>query len=197
LIIFKFNLATAFFTDYVAIFTGKAAKLFFKSNNNKFMAGDKRTTTFTFLAEPGDVNFGGKVHGGAVMKWIDQVAYACASAWCRRYCVTVYVGGIHFLKSIQIGHTVKLEAAIIYTGNSSMHIAVDVWSAPLWEDDMVKNTHCVIVFVALDQEGNKVNVPKWIPQTAEDKTMEAYALRLMERRKLIEDDDVMRDLLNN
>ena len=109
------------------------------------MAGDKRSTTFSFLAEPGDVNFGGKVHGGAVMKWIDQVSYACASGWSRRYCVTVYVGGIRFFRPIQIGHEVKLEAKIIYTGSSSMHISVDVFSAPLWEDKYVKNTHCVII----------------------------------------------------
>jgi acyl-CoA hydrolase len=152
------------------------------------MAGDKRSTTFTFLAEPGDVNFGGKVHGGAVMKWIDQVSYACASGWSRRYCVTVYVGGIRFFKPIQIGHEVKLEAKIIYTGSSSMHISVDVSSAPLWEDKYVKNTHCIIIFVALDQDSNKVDVPKWIPETEEDIALEQYAIRLMERRKLIEDE---------
>lgn len=150
------------------------------------MPGDKRTCTFTFLAEPGDVNFGGKVHGGAVMKWIDQVAYACASAWSRRYCVTVYVGGIRFFKPIQIGHTVKLDAKVIYTGSSSMHIAVDVFSAPIWEDQMVKNTHCVIIFVALDQEGNKVDVPKWTPETEGDKALEDYALRLIALRKEID-----------
>lgn len=122
------------------------------------------------------------------MKWIDQVAYACASGWSRRYCVTVYVGGIRFFRPIQIGHEVKLEAKIIYTGSSSMHISVDVSSAPLWEDDYVKNTHCVIIFVALDHEGNKVNVPSWTPISDEDKAMEEYAKRLMERRKLIEDE---------
>jgi acyl-CoA hydrolase len=52
--------------------------------------------TFQFVSEPGDVNFGGKVHGGAVMKWIDQAAYATASSWSEGYCVTVYVGGIRF-----------------------------------------------------------------------------------------------------
>ena len=35
--------------------------------------------TFQFLAEPTDINFGGNVHGGKVMKWIDQAAYACAA----------------------------------------------------------------------------------------------------------------------
>jgi acyl-CoA hydrolase len=149
---------------------------------------DRRTTTFSFLAEPSDVNFGGKVHGGAVMKWIDQVAYACASTWSKAYCVTVYVGGIRFFKPIQIGHRVKLQAKIIYTGGSSMHIAVDVWSGPLSGESLVKNTHCVIIFVALDDNLQKKSVTKWEPQSEEDKQLEAYAIKLMERRKLIEDE---------
>ncbi len=55
-----------------------------------------RELTLQFLAEPSDVNFGGKVHGGMVMKWIDQAGYACAAGWCGGYAVTVYAGGSAF-----------------------------------------------------------------------------------------------------
>ena len=48
-----------------------------------------RKVTLRFLAAPTDVNFGGKVHGGAVMKWIDQAGYTCAAGWTGHYCVTV------------------------------------------------------------------------------------------------------------
>ncbi|MCX9610683.1 hotdog domain-containing protein, partial [Vibrio cholerae] len=61
------------------------------------MSSGKREITLRFLAEPGDVNFGGKVHGGAVMKWIDLAAYACAAAWSGKYCITAYAGGIRFV----------------------------------------------------------------------------------------------------
>ena len=64
------------------------------------MSNKSRNLTLRFLAEPTDVNFGGKVHGGIVMKWIDQAGYACATQWSGNYCVTVYVGGIRFLKPI-------------------------------------------------------------------------------------------------
>ena len=50
----------------------------------------QREITLRFLAEPTSVNFGGKVHGGAVMKWIDEAGYACAAGWSGRYCVTIY-----------------------------------------------------------------------------------------------------------
>ena len=59
--------------------------------------------TLRFLAEPGTVNFGGKVHGGAVMKWIDEAGYACATRWSKNYCVTASAGSIRFQKPILIG----------------------------------------------------------------------------------------------
>ena len=56
----------------------------------------QREITLRFLAEPTDINFGGQVHGGVAMKWIDQAGYTCAAGWSGQYCVTVYVGGIRF-----------------------------------------------------------------------------------------------------
>lgn len=144
--------------------------------------------TFSFLAEPTDVNFGGKVHGGAVMKWIDQAGYACAVGWSGGYCVTVYVGGIRFLQPIVIGDLVEVRAKIIYTGNTSMHIAIDVYSRNPKDDKWKHNTHCVIVFVCLDATGKATSVPKWIPQTETQIELEKYAQKLMVLRKDIEDE---------
>ncbi|WP_435523593.1 hotdog domain-containing protein [Chryseobacterium indoltheticum] len=53
---------------------------------------DNKPVTFQFISEPSDVNYGGNVHGGSVMKWIDQAGYACATTWSGNYSVTVYVG---------------------------------------------------------------------------------------------------------
>jgi uncharacterized protein (TIGR00369 family) len=86
----------------------------------------EREITLRFLAEPTDVNFGGKVHGGAVMKWIDQAGYACAVGWSGQYCVTVYVGGIRFHRPVLSGNMVEVSAKLIYTGKTSMHVAVEV-----------------------------------------------------------------------
>ncbi|MCX7744678.1 MAG: acyl-CoA thioesterase [Flavobacteriales bacterium] len=144
--------------------------------------------TLRFLAEPTDVNFGGKVHGGVVMKWIDQAGYACAVNWCKQYAVTIYVGGIRFFKPIFIGNLVEIRARLVYTGNSSMHIAVDVYSKRPQEAEYVKNTHCMIIFVAIDDDGKQVNVPKFNPFTEEEKRLQDYAIRLMNLRKNIEEE---------
>ena len=144
--------------------------------------------TFQFISEPTDVNFGGKVHGGAVMKWIDQTAYTCARTWAETYCVTVYVGGIRFYKPINIGDLVKIDAYILYTGNSSIHIATDIYSRKLDDTVFTKKTHCVVVFVSVDGDGNPVPVKKWIPTTDRERQLEAYAIKLKRLRLDIENE---------
>lgn len=152
------------------------------------MPEQDRELTLRFLAEPTDVNFGGKVHGGMVMKWIDQAAYACATGWSGHYCVTVYVGGIRFYKPIFIGSLVEVRAKVILTGRTSMHLGVDVWSRDPRQQAITKTTHCVIIFVALDDEGNPIAVPPWEPTAPGDIAMQQYAQKLMELRRGIEDE---------
>ena len=147
----------------------------------------EREVILRFLAEPTDVNFGGKVHGGAVMKWIDQAGYACAVGWSRQYCVTLYVGGIRFYRPVHIGNMVEVHAKLIYTGRTSMHIAVDVSAGDPKDGRYAQTTHCIIVFVALDDQGTPIEVKRWKPETEEDVALERYAKSLMELRKGIEE----------
>lgn len=148
----------------------------------------KRTVEFRFLAEPTHVNFGGKVHGGMVMKWIDQVAYACAAGWSGLYCVTVSVGTIRFRRPILVGHQVELIARIVYTGTTSMHVLVQVRSGDTKGDEMLETNHCIISFVALDAEGNTAAVPAWIPQTEEDRFLQQYAVKTKAFSQQVEQD---------
>ncbi|AZQ10774.1 MULTISPECIES: acyl-CoA thioesterase [Shewanella] len=149
------------------------------------MAGQDRHLTLRFLAEPADVNFGGKVHGGAVMKWIDLAAYACAAGWSGKYCITAYAGGIRFVKPIHVGNIVEVSAKVIYTGNSSMHIGIDVRAGDPKVSERQLTTHCIVIMVAVDDAGNPTPVPEWVPQSEEDKALRDSAIRLMEMRKKI------------
>ena len=150
------------------------------------MPGQDREVKFCFLAQPTDVNFGGKVHGGMVMKWIDQAGYACAVGWSGMYCVTVAVGGIRFVNPIMIGDLVTVDCKLIYTGNTSMHFGVDVVARNLTTGVDTLATHCVVVMVATDTTGKPAPVPKWQPQTEDDKSLAEYAQRLMALDKEIE-----------
>jgi acyl-CoA hydrolase len=150
------------------------------------MPGKQREVVFRFLAEPTDVNFGGKVHGGAVMKWIDQAGYACAAAWTGRYCVTAYVGGIQFERPVGIGNLVEVRAHVVHTGRNSVHVAVDVSAREATHETGEATTHCLMVFVAMDEHRNPVEVPAFVPQTDEEKELNAYAQTMIRMRKEVE-----------
>ena len=151
------------------------------------MSGQQRELTMRFLAEPGDVNYGGKVHGGVVMKWIDQAGYAAAVGWSGRYSVTVAVGGIRFVAPVRISDLVTVSAKLVHTGTTSMHFAIDVRARdPMGGEDRLC-THCMIVFVALDAvEGEPVPVPSWTPHDEHDRRLAEYAQQVMELSKGIE-----------
>ncbi|WP_194436431.1 acyl-CoA thioesterase [Vibrio fluminensis] len=149
------------------------------------MSKQQREVTLRFLAEPSDVNFGGKVHGGAAMKWIDLAAYACAAGWSGKYCITAYAGGIRFVSPIHVGNLVEVSAKVIYTGSSSMHIAIDVQASDPKELANRLTTHCIVIMVAVDEQGKPTQVPEWVPTQPEDIELRESAIRLMNMRKQI------------
>lgn len=142
------------------------------------MTEPQRELTFRFLSQPTDVNFGGKVHGGSVMKWMDQAAYACAVGWSGGYAVTASVGGMSFLAPVRVGDLVEVSAQVVLTGTTSMSIAVEVDSVELGTQARTRTTRCVMVFVAVDDAGRPVAVPAWTPVTDADHRLADYARRL-------------------
>ncbi|BCW80714.1 MULTISPECIES: acyl-CoA thioesterase [unclassified Arthrobacter] len=145
-------------------------------------AGTAERVTLRFMAAPTDVNWGGKVHGGIVMKWIDEAAYVCASRYCGRDTVAVFSGGVRFYRPLLIGHVVEVEARLVYTGTKGMHIAVHVRSGDPKGRELNLTTYCLTVMVARDDEGNSVPVPAWVPVSEEDKRLHAHARELLEIR---------------
>ena len=151
------------------------------------MSGQQHILEFRFLAEPTDVNFGGKVHGGAVLKWIDQAAYACAVAWSGKYCVTAAMGGIQFVAPILIGDFVQVRCQLVHTGRSSMNLVVDVRARDLKTVADRLATQCVLTFVALDApDGKPTPVPPWVPTSEEDRALARYAEKVMEAHRRID-----------
>ena len=86
------------------------------------------SVTLRFLAAPTDVGHSGSVDAGTVLEWVDKAAYAAAVGWAKSYCVTAYVGNIHFADPVNSGDMVGVTATIVYTGRSSMHIRTVVSS---------------------------------------------------------------------
>jgi uncharacterized protein (TIGR00369 family) len=82
--------------------------------------------TMTVLMTPDMANFSGNVHGGTILKLLDQVAYACASRYAGRYVVTMSVDQVNFLQPIHVGELVTFLASVNHTGKSSMEVGVKV-----------------------------------------------------------------------
>ena len=133
--------------------------------------------TLRFMASPTDVTMAGAtgISGGRVLEWIDKAAYACAVQWSGQYCVTAYVGHIHFTRPIPSGHIVEVRSRIAMTGRSSMHIVNEVFSADPREGIFTRASDCLVIFVAMDENGKSTPVPKWVPQTEEEERVEKAA----------------------
>ena len=145
--------------------------------------------TLRFLAAPTDVLMAGShgVNGGRVLEWIDKAAYACAVGWSGTYCVTAYVGHIHFTRPIPSGHMVEVRSRIAMTGRSSMHIVNEVLSADPREGVFTRACDCLVIFVAKDTKTGKAQpVPTFEPRTEEELRVHDAAMSRIELRRAIE-----------
>lgn len=138
--------------------------------------------TLRFLAAPTDVNWGGKVHGGIVMRWLDETGYTCASGWSRAHVVSRFSGGVSFVRPIRIGDLIEIQSRLVLTGRSSMHVALRVLSGSPRSGELALATQCTSVYVALGPNGRPCEVPAWVPTTAvdiaaRDRALEFKALR--------------------
>ncbi|KAA9108555.1 acyl-CoA thioesterase [Microbacterium rhizomatis] len=154
-------------------------------------ASEAPRTLLRFLAPPGVVNWGGKAHGGTVMRWIDEAAYACAVGWLggaelADHAVAVYSGGIHFFAPVRIGDLVEVDARLIHTGGHSMHISTRVVTAdPRSPHDKTLTTLCMSVFVVPGAGEVALPVPPWTPSLAEDLRLDEHAREIIRLREHI------------
>ena len=125
--------------------------------------------TMTVLMTPDMANFSGKVHGGAVLKLLDQVAYACASRYAARYVVTLSVDQVMFRQPIMVGELVTFLASVNYTGKSSMEVGIKVVAENIRTQEVRHANSCFFTMVAVDDDGKPVPVPALRPFSPKEK----------------------------
>ena len=145
----------------------------------------EKSLTMTVLPSADMVNFSGKIHGGAMLRLLDQVAYACAARYCGSYVVTHSVDRVVFRQPIHLGELVTFLSNVNYTGRSSMEIGIKV----VTENPRTRvSTHvmsCYFTMVAVDDEGQPVPVPALEIETPnERRRYETAALRREFRREI-------------
>lgn len=154
--------------------------------------GTAPRSTMRSLVPPGVVNWGGKAHGGTVMRWIDESAYACAVGWAAPlgesagHAVAVYSGGIHFFAPVRIGDIVEIDSRLTYTSEHTMHLATRVSTAdPRSPRELVLTTLCMSVFVIPRPDGSTADLPQWVPESPEDARLHQQARELIRLRQNI------------
>ena len=131
--------------------------------------------TMTVLMTPDKANFSGNVHGGTLLKYLDEVAYACASRYAGQYVVTLSVDQVVFRQPVHVGELVTFLASVNYTGTTSMEIGIKVVTEDIRSKTVRHTNSCFFTMVALGEDGKPVPVPPLNPKTAEQQRRFAQA----------------------
>ena len=131
--------------------------------------------SMTVLMTPDTANFTGNVHGGTILKLLDQVAYACASRYAGRYVVTMSVDQVTFRQPIHVGELVTFLASVNYTGTSSMEIGIRVVTENIQQRTQRHANSCYFTMVAVDANRKPQPVPPLVPETEEQQRRFAKA----------------------
>lgn len=107
---------------------------------------------------PDMANFSGNVHGGDLLKLLDQVAYACASRYSGHYCVTLSVDKVTFKEPIYVGELVTFLASVNHVGHTSMEVGIRVEAQNIRERTVRHTNSCYFTMVAVE-DGKPVPVP--------------------------------------
>lgn len=125
--------------------------------------------SMTVLMTPDMANFSGNVHGGSILKLLDQVAYACACRYAGSYVVTLSVDQVIFKQSIHVGELVTFLASVNFVGRTSMEVGVKVIAENI-STGMSKHTNsCFFTMVAMGEDGNSIPVKPLDVKTKEQK----------------------------
>jgi acyl-CoA hydrolase len=125
--------------------------------------------------QPQDANFMGNIHGGVIMKLIDEAAGACAFRFCRTRVVTAAIDRIDFHHPVRIGDLVRFMANVNYAGTTSVEVGVRVEAEDLVSGHDTHTNSAYLVFVALGDDGRPIPVPELVPQTDQQQVWLAEA----------------------
>ncbi|WP_019673373.1 acyl-CoA thioesterase [Psychrobacter lutiphocae] len=128
-------------------------------SSNAVKAPLKHELYMSVLMTPDMANFIGNVHGGDLLKMLDQVAYACASRYSGSYVVTLSVDQVMFLEPIYVGELVTFAANINHVGRTSMEVGIRVEAENIQERTVRHTNSCYFTMVAVDENGKPTPVP--------------------------------------
>ncbi len=139
-------------------------------------------TTISQLMHPEHANLLGNVHGGWVMKLVDEAGALACMRHAQRKVVTVAIDSMVFRQPIRLGDLVIINAEVSYTGHTSMEAEVQVIAENPITGERTHTNTAYLVYVALDDHGRPTSVPGLKAETEEEKSRMVKAQERQERR---------------
>jgi len=139
----------------------------------KPVAASQTTMSRTML--PSDANPSGNVHGGEIMRLIDECAGAAATRHARARVVTARIDELSFLAPVYVGNLVTARASVNHVGRTSMEVGVRVDAEDMLTGNIVHVSSAYLVFVSIDEKGTPIALPPLLPQTPDEKRRMAAA----------------------
>jgi len=124
--------------------------------------------TLSQLMHPEHANLLGNVHGGWIMKLVDEAGALACMRHAQKKVVTVAIDSMTFRQPIRIGDLIVLNAEVTYTGRTSMEAEVQVVAENPVTGERTHTNTAYLVYVALDNEGQPTSVPQLAIETEED-----------------------------
>ena len=139
----------------------------------------------TRLVLPNDTNTLGNLMGGNLLHWMDVAAAISANRHCRRVVVTAAVNNVSFQKPIKLGEIVIIESQVTRSFKSSMEVYLEVFVESTLTGVKSRCNEAMYTFVAVDQQGAPIEVPKTVPETKEEEQRFDGALRRRQLRLIL------------
>jgi len=118
---------------------------------------------------PRDANPAGSVHGGMIMKMVDEAGALAAMRHSNRRVVTISMDSMTFKSPVRVGHFLMLDARLTYVGRTSMEVVVRVSAEDAVAGVVTHTNSARLVYVALDTEGHPTPVPELVCETSEER----------------------------
>jgi uncharacterized protein (TIGR00369 family) len=134
------------------------------------------------LMLPEHANALGNVHGGVIMKMVDEAGAIVAMRHAQRPCVTIAIDSMTFKQPVHVGQLMVCQARVTYVGKSSIEVQILVHAENLLTREVTHTNSAYAVYVSLGPDGRSTAAPSLLLETDEDKRLSAEGAERQRRR---------------
>ena len=129
-----------------------------------------------WMVQPNHANSLGSVHGGNVLKWMDEAGAMAAMRFAGESCVTARINRLDFRRPIHVGDTALVEAYVYRAGRTSVSVRLQAYREDLRTGERKPTTESYFVYVAVDGDGEPTLVPDLVVESERDERLREAAL---------------------